>query len=92
MYVKGVTTGSITYSLIIDKLPSEDGGKVAKQIEEALKVKSNTLKVVSYIRESNQGKGQSGAQTVSPSAINAPIVILIIFACNYVFIQPYLFA
>ena len=87
MYVNAVTTGSITYSLIIDKLPSEDGEKVARQIEEALKVKSNTLKVVSYIRESKQGKGQSGEQvTVSSSSVNAPIIILIIFACNYFFI------
>ncbi len=51
VFLNSVVTGSITYSLIIDKLPSEDIIKVSQRIDEAVKRENSALKVVTFKKE-----------------------------------------
>jgi hypothetical protein len=48
VFIDGVRTGSITYKLIINKLPTEDKSKVILNIEYSLKKGSNTLELIAY--------------------------------------------
>lgn len=46
--VDAVSVGSITYNLIIDKLPTENREKMMIHIEKSIVQDSPTLKLISY--------------------------------------------
>lgn len=48
VFIDGVSTGSITYYLLVDLMPTEDANKVSQKIEKALAQKSRVFTLVSH--------------------------------------------
>lgn len=66
VFIEGATTGSITYYLLVDLLPTEDANKVSHKIEKALAQKSRVFTLVSH-NIFRKGKVES----TSPSSASA---------------------
>jgi hypothetical protein len=53
VFVDSVAVGSITYNLIIDKLPTENAVKMTEMLEKSLSRGSKALKLITYSKESS---------------------------------------
>jgi hypothetical protein len=53
VFVDSVAVGSITYNLIINKLPTENAVKMIEMLEKSLSKGSKALKLITYSKESS---------------------------------------
>ena len=80
VFIDGVSTGSITYYLLVDLLPTEDAGKVSQKIERALAQKNRVFTLVShniFRKDKMESTGLSSSSANSGSG-NDPVFIAII--------------